>query len=505
MNSYEFFSRSFAAQRQRIFLEDEGRRYTYDDLDRETARYAALLTGLGLQQGDRVAAQIDKSAEALFLYLGVLRAGLAYLPLNTDYQRGELAYFIGDAEPRVVVCRASAVASFAELLKDAGDARLFTLDAAGGGTLAAAAAAVAPGSIAAFSTVPREGDDLALIIYTSGTTGRSKGAMVTHANLATNAVALRDTWRISTDDVLVHALPVFHVHGLFVALHPLLLAGATILLHRKFDPRAVLADFQRATLMMGVPTFYVRLLAEPGLTREACNRMRLFVSGSAPLLPDTFDDFRERTGHTILERYGMSEAGIITSNPYDSERRRGTVGVALPGVSVRVAGADGPAPAGEPGGIEIKGPNVFRGYWRMPEKTREEFTADGWFRSGDVGQWDADGYLAIVGRAKDLIISGGYNVYPKEVELILDQIPGVKESAVIGIPHPDFGEAVTAVVVIDRAADPASSLSEADVIARVKSELAGYKVPKRVHFLADLPRNAMGKVQKAELRKQFGA
>ncbi len=498
MNSYRHFADGFAAHYDKVFLEDTGRAFTFADLDRETARYAAFFQGLGLVPGDRVAAQVDKSAEAVFLYLGVLRAGLAYLPLNTDYQKGELGYFIGDAEPRAVVCRGSVEPAFRELLKDKPDTVLLTLDATGEGTLPSRVKTVPAAAAEAFRTVDREQDDLALIIYTSGTTGRSKGAMVTHGNIASNALVLRDFWRITAKDVLVHALPLFHVHGLFVALHPLMLSGATILMQRKFDPKAVLAEFTRATMLMGVPTFYVRLLGEAGLTRDACKGMRLFISGSAPLLPDTFDDFRARSGHTILERYGMSEAGMITSNPYEGERKRGTVGPALPGNSVRVVGGDGqPLPAGEPGGVEIRGPNVFKGYWRMPEKTKEEFTADGWFRTGDIGQFDTDGYLAIVGRAKDLIISGGYNVYPKEVELVLDAIPGVVESAVVGLPHPDFGEAVTAVLAVGKDC----TLTEAEVIAKVKGELAGYKVPKRVHFVADLPRNAMGKVQKAELRK----
>ena len=501
MNSYAFFSGGFAGQGAKVFLEDGGRAYTYDDLDRESGRYATFFQGLGLVAGDRVAAQIDKSADAVFLYLGVLRAGLAYLPLNTDYQRGELGYFLGDAEPRAVICRRSAAGVFGELLKDARDAKLFTLDASGEGTLREAVAAVPAAAVTGFRTVDRADDDLALIIYTSGTTGRSKGAMVTHGNICSNAAVLKDFWRITANDVLVHALPLFHVHGLFVALHPLLLAGATILMQRKFDPRAVLAEFARATMLMGVPTFYVRLLGEPGLTPETCNHMRLFISGSAPLLTETFDAFRQRSGHTILERYGMSEAGMITSNPYEGERRRGTVGPALPGNSVRVVDLEGkPLPPMQPGDVQITGPNVFKGYWRMPEKTREEFTADGWFRTGDIGQWDEKGYLAIVGRAKDLIISGGYNVYPKEVEMILDNISGVVESAVVGLPHPDFGEAVTAVIVVTSG----FSLTEAEVITKVKSELAGYKVPKAVHFVQDLPRNAMGKVQKAVLRKQYG-
>ena len=339
-----------------------------------------------------------------------------------------------------------------------------------------------------------------MIIYTSGTTGRSKGAMVTHGNLTSNAQVLREFWRFAADDVLIHALPIFHVHGLFVAVHTILLAGARILLHRRFDAKALIGDMPRATAMMGVPTFYTRLLAEPGFNRDVCRGMRLFISGSAPLLLDTFNEFRSRSGHTILERYGMSEAGMITSNPYEGERRGGTAGQPLPGVSVRVADDQGrPLAPGVPGDIQIRGPNVFSGYWRMPEKTREEFTADGWFRTGDVGQWDGDGYLSIVGRAKDLIISGGFNVYPKEVELLIDAIPGVVESAVIGVPHPDFGEAVAAVVVREKT----SALDEAQVIAHVKSQIAAFKVPKRVSFVEDLPRNAMGKVQKNLLRDQL--
>jgi len=325
--------------------------------------------------------------------------------------------------------------------------------------------------------------------------------MVSHGNLTSNAETLRLHWRITGQDVLIHALPAFHIHGLFVALHPLLLGGARILMHRKFDARAILADLPRATLLMGVPTFYVRLLAEPGLTREVCARMRLFVSGSAPLLMETFDAFRERTGHTILERYGMSEAGMITSNPYDGERRGGTVGMPLPGVELRVVGPNlMPMPFDLPGDIQIRGPNVFKGYWRMPEKTREEFTPDGWFKTGDVGTWTWGGWIAISGRAKDLIISGGYNVYPKEIELALDELPGVEESAVIGVPDADFGEAVVAVIVPKKG----SVIDPAGVIATMKEQLANYKVPKRVHIVEELPRNTMGKVQKNKLREMFG-
>jgi malonyl-CoA/methylmalonyl-CoA synthetase len=496
MNAYTYFRLGFAARLAETFLEaDSGERYSYADLERETARVASFLTGLGLAQGDRVAAQIDKSPQGLFLYLGCLRAGFCFLPLNTAYQRGELGYFLQDAEPRVVVCRPQMRGTFEELGKSAGAPRLYILDEHGQGSLVEAMA----GAATAFDDAPLGEDDLAVIIYTSGTTGRSKGAMVTHGNLTSNGAVLKDYWRFTERDVLLHALPAFHVHGLFVGIHPILLAGARLIYQRRFDPKAMLAAVPRATAMMGVPTFYVRLLAEPGLTREAVKHMRLFVSGSAPLLLDTFKAWQDRTGHTILERYGMSEAGMITSNPYDGERRGGTVGFPLPGVSVRVV-ADGKALGpGAPGVVEIKGPNVFAGYWRMPEKTKEEFTADGWFKTGDVGQWSEDGYLSIVGRAKDLIISGGYNVYPKEIELVIDALPGVVESAVVGVPHPDFGEAVAAVVVKQKGA----ALDEAAVIAHVKTQIANFKVPKRVVFVDDLPRNAMGKVQKSMLRDQL--
>jgi malonyl-CoA/methylmalonyl-CoA synthetase len=497
VNAYSFFANAFRAFADRIFLQaDSGETYTYADLERETARVAALLTALGLQAGDRIAAQVDKSPQVLFLYLGALRAGFSFLPLNTAYQRGELAYFLKDAEPRVAICRQQSVALFAEICRDAGVPHLYTLAEDGTGSLTDA---LRPAS-AGFPDVARSQGDLAALIYTSGTTGRSKGAMVTHGNLTSNAEALTRTWRFTRDDVLLHALPVFHVHGLFVGLHPVLLSAARLLFHRRFDAGAVLAALPRASVMMGVPTFYTRLLAEPGLTRESARHMRLFISGSAPLLLDTFRSWQARTGHTILERYGMSEAGMITSNPYEGERRGGTVGFALPGISVRVATASGAA-AGpqEPGEIQVRGPNVFAGYWRMPEKTREEFTPDGWFHTGDVGRWSSDGYLSIVGRSKDLIISGGYNVYPKEIELVIDELPGVLESAVVGVPHPDFGEAVTAVVVLREGA----ALDEAGVIAHVKSQIAGYKVPKRVVFARELPRNAMGKVQKNVLRDRF--
>jgi len=498
-NVYAAFERSFAINAVRCALQIEnGDSCTYSDLDNETARCASALSNFGLQRGDRVAAQVEKSPQSLFLYLACLRAGLVYLPLNTAYQAAELAYFLSDAEPALIVSTPAREAGVRELVRSSGlDAHVVTLDASGRGSLSEAVRK-ARGEFATVTTAP---DQLAAIIYTSGTTGRSKGAMLTHRNLVSNAMVLIDCWGFSDRDVLLHALPTFHVHGLFVANHCALLSGAKLLWRAKFNPETTLADLRQATVMMGVPTYYTRLLAEPGLTREVCADMRLFISGSAPLSVDTFREFRARTGHTILERYGMSEAGMITSNPLDGERRGGTVGFPLRGISVRLVDQyDQLTSPGEPGAIQVQGDNVFAGYWRNPSKTREEFTADGWFRTGDVGVIDGDGYLSIVGRAKDLIITGGYNVYPKEVELVIDAMPGVLESAVVGVPHPDFGEAVTAAVVLDRNGEPPS---ESAVIRHVKTQLANYKVPKRVHFVSDLPRNAMGKVQKSLLRAQL--
>jgi malonyl-CoA/methylmalonyl-CoA synthetase len=493
-----FYAAIEAAGRSRgsgVLLEtDDGRIFSRDAAASESARLANLLLALGAKRGDRVAVQAEKSPESLFLYLACLRAGLVYLPLNTAYQRGELSYFIDDAEPRVIVCHPRSVEMAREL--SAGRAQVLSLDENGEGGLTQAAAGHAP----EFSTVEAQPDDLAVIIYTSGTTGRSKGAMVTHRNLESNARTLVAYWGFSEHDVLLHALPIFHVHGLFVANHCALLSGAKLLWHRKFDAKLLLRDLPRATVMMGVPTFYTRLLAEADFTYELVQGIRLFVSGSAPLLADTFGAFRERTGKNILERYGMSETGMISSNPLDGERRAGSVGFPLPGVSVRIAGdQDRPLPKGQIGGIQVKGENVFSGYWRMPEKTREEFTVDGWFRTGDVGLFDADGYLSIVGRARDLIISGGYNVYPKEIEMALDAMPGVAESAVIGVPHPDFGEAVAAVIVPRKGAQ----LDPPAIIAELRKNLANFKVPKQVYLVDDLPRNAMGKVQKAELRGRY--
>ncbi|MCT8974896.1 malonate--CoA ligase [Microbaculum marinisediminis] len=482
----------------KVFLEThDGRTITYGDLDAESARMAGALMKLGVKPGDRVAVQVQKSAEALLLYLGCLRAGAVYLPLNTAYTLAELGYFIGDAEPTVVVCDPAVREAVAALPEAKGVAAVETLDSAGRGTMADKAA----GQFDTFADVDRAGDDLAAILYTSGTTGRSKGAMLTQDNLASNAEVLVDAWRFTAADVLIHALPIYHTHGLFVATNTLLMAGGTMLFLPKFDADAVLALMPRATTMMGVPTFYTRLIDHPGLTREVTKTMRLFTSGSAPLLAETHRAFEERTGHRILERYGMTETNMSTSNPYEGERRAGTVGFPLPGVDLRIVDPDSGSelPQGEIGIIEVKGPNVFKGYWRMPEKTQAEFRPDGFFITGDVAMVDADGYVHIVGRAKDLIISGGFNVYPKEVESEIDAMEGVVESAVIGLPHRDFGEGVTAVVVLETGA----ALPEEHVQAQLKQRLAAYKLPKRVFFVDALPRNTMGKVQKNVLRDTY--
>jgi malonyl-CoA/methylmalonyl-CoA synthetase len=472
--------------------------YTWRDLDRATAMLANLLASLELPQGARVAVQTEKSVEAMLLYLAVLRAGFVYLPLNTAYQASEIEYSFGNAEPSVVVCSGKNFGWVSKIAFRQGTQNVFTLNEDRTGSLLERAAHQPD----THSPVQKSDGDLAAILYTSGTTGRSKGAMLTHGNLLSNALTLKQYWGWQPGDVLIHVLPIFHVHGLFVAIHGALLNGSKMLWFARFDSRAVLARLADATVFMGVPTLYVRLLGEPGLTREACRRMRLFVSGSAPMLIETFNEFRERSGHAIVERYGMSETLMLTSNPYDpaqGERRGGTVGFALPGVGVRVMASTGePCASGAIGDIEVQGPNVFSGYWRMPEKTREEFTADGWFKTGDVGHLDEQGRLTIVGRSKDLIITGGYNVYPAEVEGYLNEVPGVAESAVIGVPHPDFGEGVVAVVV----AQPGASPVAADLIAGLKGRIANFKVPKHLFVVGTLPRNTMGKVQKNLLREQ---
>lgn len=506
-NLYALLSSRFPADRSACCIEtQDGLYYSWDDLERATARITNLLISLDLPAGSRVAVQVEKSPEALFLYLATLRAGLVYLPLNTAYRAAEIEYFVGNAEPAVVVCTAQNFGWVSKIAFSCGARSVFTLNDDRSGTLLERAAAHSD----ICETVPRAADDLAAILYTSGTTGRSKGAMLSHGNLASNAAVLHDYWgwsrRPPGSDVLLHALPIFHVHGLFVASHGALLSGSKMIWLSKFDAREVIRQLPRATVFMGVPTYYVRLLAEDGFTRQTCRAMRLFISGSAPLLKETFESFRQRTGHTILERYGMSETVMLTSNPYDGDaasvRRGGTVGLPLPGVTLRVVDDAGRSCGpDEIGHLQVKGPNVFAGYWRMPEKTREEFTDDGFFKTGDVGKVDHNGYVSIVGRSKDLIISGGFNVYPKEIEGVIDELPGVSESAVVGVPHPDFGEAVVAVVVPRAGA----SLDAGSVISTLKGRIANFKVPKQVHFVAELPRNTMGKVQKNVLRERFSS
>jgi malonyl-CoA/methylmalonyl-CoA synthetase len=477
------------------------RNVTWQELETRTAQFANLLASLKLSEGARVAVQTEKSVEALMLYLAVIRAGYVYLPLNTAYQSSELEYFIGNAEPEVVVCSPKNF-SWTKPIADAKNLKhVFTLDDRELENVGTLIHATQPQSTT-HRIADKHEDDLAAILYTSGTTGRSKGAMLSHKNLLSNAKTLVAYWGWSSDDVLIHALPIFHVHGLFVASHCFLLAGAKLIWLSKFDVNAVIAQLNRATVFMGVPTLYVRLLADARLTHERCASMRLFVAGSAPLLIETFNEFRERTGHTILERYGMSETNMLCSNPYRAEdggRRGGTVGFPLPGVNVRVSNDKGErCTIDEIGGIEVSGPNVFSGYWQMPEKTKEEFTNDGWFKTGDVGKLDSRGYVSIVGRSKDLIISGGYNVYPAEIEGYINEMPGVAESAVIGVPHPDFGEAVVAVAIPKNG----TAIESETIIASLKTKIANFKVPKRVFIETDLPRNAMGKVQKNLLREK---
>ncbi|GAA4026260.1 malonyl-CoA synthase [Actimicrobium antarcticum] len=497
-NLYALFAAHFPVDRSTCAIENhDGLQYSWDDLERASARIANLFASLGLAPGSRIAVQVEKSPEALMAYLATLRAGFTFVPLNTAYRTTEIDYFINDAQPAVVVCSPANFGWVSKLAFSAGTRHVFTLDDQRHGSLLERAATHPD----AFDTVAVTPDDLAALLYTSGTTGRSKGAMLTHHNLASNAQVLQQYWHWQADDVLLHALPLFHIHGLFVACHGALLNGSKMIFLPKFDCAEVIRYLPQATIFMGVPTFYVRLLADPAFDRAACASIRLFISGSAPLLLETFRAFTERTGMTILERYGMSETAMMTSNPYDGERIGGTVGLPLPGVELRVVGDDNvPCAVGEIGGIQARGPNIFRGYWQMPEKTAQEFTADGYFMTGDVGCMDPNGYLSIVGRSKDLIISGGYNIYPKEIESFLDELDGVQESAVIGIPHPDFGEAVVAVIV----AQPGTGLSEAQVIAMMKSQIANFKVPKQVHFVDELPRNAMSKVQKNVLRERFG-
>ena len=496
-NLYERFRARFPSDLGRPFVETpSGTRLGYADLERETGRIAACLRSLGLTKGDRVAVQVEKSPRALFLYLACLRAGLVYLPLNPAYPEAEIDFFLGDAEPALLVCRPESRGTLEPLASRRRVGSVLCLDRDGEGTLTDAAETFSP---LEDSVVCASGDPAALL-YTSGTTGRPKGAVLSHRNLASNTEVLQRAWGFRGSDVLLHALPLFHTHGLFVACHCVLQCGASMMMLPKFDADEVLRYLPRSSVFMGVPTFYVRLLQHPGLDVAACRATRLFVSGSAPLLTRTFEAFRERTGHRILERYGMTESGMVTSNPLEGQRKVGTVGTPLSGVDLRVVGHAGQAlPSGETGAVEFTGPNVFGGYWGMGDRQSLDFTADGYFRSGDLGFLDADGYLTLVGREKDLIISGGLNVYPKEVESLLDRVEGVQESAVIGIPDEDLGERVTAVVVPAR---PEDGLDPPAIIAGLKTVLAGYKVPKALYIVNELPRNAMGKVQKNRLRER---
>ncbi len=502
-NLFAALREAFAPDLDAIAIEtDTGLCYSWRDLERASAMMANLMESLELPPASRIAVQVDKSVEAAILYLATLRAGHVFLPLNTAYQSAEMAYFIGNAEPAVVVCTRRNFGWLSQLAFKAGTGHVFTLDDDRTGSLLERAGACSD----QHRCVARRGSDLAAILYTSGTTGRSKGAMLSHENLLSNALVLKEAWgwRSAADggDVLIHALPIFHVHGLFVALHGALINGSAMLWQSRFEPGWVVANLPRATVFMGVPTMVVRLLADAGLSPAQCRAMRLFISGSAPLLLDTFNQWQHRTGHTILERYGMSETLMLTSNPCaaaQGERRGGTVGFPLPGVELRVCDDTGQRlPRGEVGGIQVRGPNVFQGYWRMPEKTREEFSADGFFKTGDVGSIDADGYVTIVGRSKDLIISGGYNVYPAEVESVINDLAGVAESALVGVPHPDFGEVGVAVVT----ARAGTTLDATAIVASLKQRLANFKVPKRCFVVDALPRNAMGKVQKNLLREQ---
>jgi len=481
----------------RLAIEElDGTRISYADLIARAGQMANVLVARGVKVGDRVAAQTEKSVPALVLYLATVRAGAVYLPLNTAYTLNELEYFITDAEPSLVVCDPAKAEGISKIAAKVG-AKVETLGADGKGSLTEAAARAS----SEFTTVPRGNDDLAAILYTSGTTGRSKGAMLSHDNLASNSLSLVDYWRFGKDDILIHALPIYHTHGLFVASNVTLFARASMIFLPKLDPDLIIKLMARATVLMGVPTFYTRLLQNPGLSKETTKHMRLFVSGSAPLLADTHREWSARTGHAVLERYGMTETNMNTSNPYDGDRVPGAVGFPLPGVSVRVTDPEtGKELAREEiGMIEVKGPNVFKGYWRMPEKTKSEFRDDGFFITGDLGKIDERGYVHIVGRGKDLVISGGFNVYPKEIESEIDAMPGVIESAVIGVPHADFGEGVTAVVVCNKGA----AVTEGSVLNALDGRLAKFKMPKRVFIVDELPRNAMGKVQKNILRDAY--
>lgn len=499
-NIYSVFQEHFPNDSDAIFIETaDGTQYSYAYLEQETSRIARFLTNQGIKKGDRVAVQVEKSPHILFLYLACLRAGFVYLPLNTAYTKSELCYFLENAEPGLVVCKTETEELFSDF-KNETLKHVLTLDLNEQGSLIEL---IRDGrnTAAEFETVACASDDIAVILYTSGTTGRPKGAMITHGNLAANGLALQEAWGWQQSDVLLHALPIFHIHGLFVACHNVLLGGSKMLFLEKFDSKTVAQLLPKATVFMGVPTFYTRLLDEPSFDRTCSQNMRLFISGSAPLLEQTFEDFQQRSGHTILERYGMTETGMNTSNPLNGDRIAGTVGLPLPGVEARIVDENNqPVKNNSVGVLQVKGDNIFKGYWRMPEKTAEEFTEDHFFITGDMAQYNEQGYISIVGRNKDMVITGGYNVYPKEVELLLDETEGVKESAIIGLAHKDFGEAVTAIVVPEDINNP-PNIDE--LKKSLKEQLASYKTPKKIIFIEQLPRNTMGKVQKNILRETY--
>ena len=474
---------------------------SYGQVFSNASKYANALKSLGVQPADRVAVQVEKSIDALYLYLGCLMTGGIYLPLNNAYTPSEISYFLGDAEPHLFVCDPVGEALLADICTQSGVSHQLTLDQSGKGSITDLTASQSDD----FEIEQLQSDDLAAILYTSGTTGRSKGAMLSHGNLLSNTLALIDAWKISADDTLLHALPIFHTHGLFVATSTSLLSGGSMVFLPKFDVDEVIRQLPRTTVMMGVPTFYSRLLSKPEFNRDLISHMRLFISGSAPLSAETHIEFNKRTGHAILERYGMTETNMNTSNPYDGERRAGTIGFPLPGVELKITNpeTEKELARGETGIIEVRGPNVFKGYWRNPEKTAEELRDDGFFITGDMARIDREGYVSIVGRSKDLIISGGLNIYPAEVETVLDAIGGVAESAVIGLSHPDFGESVTAVIALRPNAQKGVRISEAEIIAEAAKTLAKFKVPKRVLFVDALPRNTMGKIQKNQMREDY--
>lgn len=487
-----------ARAKETLLITETDETYTYADADEASAKLASFMTRLGLQPGDRVSVQVEKSPQVVFLYLACLRAGFVFHPLNTGYKTNELRFFLDNAAPAMVVCSSDSEPQISALSNALNIKHVFTLNANNTGTLLKESA----NEISQFKVVSRQADDMAVLLYSSGTTGVPKGIMLSHENIASNAQTLTSFWGFHQDDTLLHALPIFHVHGLFVALGCVLLSGARMRWMSAFNAKKVNQYLPECSVMMGVPTFYTRLLNLPDFSKESCRNIRVFISGSAPLLLDTFNEFEARTGHQILERYGMSETNMNTSNPLNGQRKPGTVGLPLPGIQVRVNDDQGHTLGNNQiGNLQVKGNNVFKGYWKLPEKTAEDLGADGFFNTGDQGQIDEHGYVSIIGRAKDLIITGGLNVYPKEVESQLDDMDGINESAVIGVPHSDFGEAVVAVVVAHSGVD--KPLAEDDVISALKENLANFKVPKKILYLPELPRNTMGKVQKATLREQF--